>query len=360
MVKLRNNRQTTTSQWLAYPGYGYPMDDGNWRLLVSGVVWQTPVVFTRRQKLMIRMLGNVMRATPEQMECDMFQNRITPFMAEADHRRSIKVTISGQDFKLRKKTLRNGHFKNWIVVSDEVVSKSATTQSNGNRFLPFTVTIDGAADTEQTKNPLAGDGRISLLNRKGLSVISDIDDTIKVSSVGDRRELLNNTFLRDFECVEGMVATYQQWAQLGASFHYVSSSPWQLYESLQNLLQKSGLPEGTMHLKNFRLREELFKKIMIKRKGKKSAIRSLLKKCPERDFLLIGDSGEKDPEIYRKICKKHPDRIKGLFIRELPFRPMEAERMQKLRDAMGDRPCETFSNGQDLAELGQTVFAARV
>ena len=120
--------------------------------------------------------------------------------------------------------------------------------------------------------------------------------------------------------------------------------------------QDSGLPAGTMHLKNFRLREELLKKFMIQRKGKKSAIRGLMKKCRDRDFILVGDSGEKDPEIYRKICKKHGDRIKGLFIRELPSRPMEEERMARLREFMGDGPCETFSNGKDLAEIAKPLF----
>ena len=41
---------------------------------------------------------------------------------------------------------------------------------------------------------------------KGVSVISDIDDTIKVTEVLDRRRMLYNTFLREFKDVTGMVA----------------------------------------------------------------------------------------------------------------------------------------------------------
>lgn len=278
-------------------------------------------------------------------------------MADADQRRTVRVTISGETFKLKRKTRRNGHFRNWITVDSEFISRSAQTDASGNQTIAYSASLKGATDSDQTNNPFAGEGRICLLQQKGVSVISDIDDTVKVSSVGDRRELLNNTFLRDFECVEGMASTYRRWASQGASFHYVSSSPWQLYESLRDMQQKNGLPAGSMHLKNFRLREELLKKILVKRKGKKSVIRSLIKKCPQRDFLLVGDSGEKDPEIYFKICKKYPEQIKGLFIRELPFRPMDEERMGRLRKVMGDRPCATFTTGQELAELGKAVFA---
>lgn len=349
MVKLGKKK----TAMLAYPGFGYPIEDQQWRLFVSGFAWNTPIVFTRRQKLMIRMLGNVMRATPEEMSCERFQNRIAPFMAEADTRRRVMATISGEEIRLKKKTKRNGHFRNWIIVDDDIVQKSAQIDESGNRTIKFSISL-----LQKGKRVDCGvvEGTICLLERKGISVVSDIDDTIKVSSVGDRRELLNNTFLREFECVDGMVDTYQNWANHGASFHYVSSSPWQLFESLQDMQRNKGLPAGTMHLKNFRLREEFLKKIMVKRKGKKSAIKSLIKKLPDRDFVLIGDSGEKDPEIYRKICKACPDRIKGMFIRELPFRPMDKERMRKLQEVMQGRLLATFSNGKELAELARPIF----
>ncbi len=131
-----------------------------------------------------------------------------------------------------------------------------------------------------------------------------------------------------------MADVYRQWSQQGASFHYVSSSPWQLFESLHRMNVMNQFPAGTMHLRNFRLRDQLLKKVIIRRHGKTTAIRFLMKHLPERKFVLIGDSGEKDPEIYRKICRKFPGRVRALLIRDIPERPLEEERSRKLEEAI--------------------------
>ena len=112
-----------------------------------------------------------------------------------------------------------------------------------------------------------------------------------------------------------------------------------------------------MHLRNFRLRDQLFKKLIIRRQGKRLAIQRLLKCYPQRDFVLVGDSGEKDPEIYLKICKRNPGRIKGLFIRDLEHRPMEDELFNAIRDEMGPHPCSRFTAGSDLLQLGSELFS---
>ena len=83
------------------------------------------------------------------------------------------------------------------------------------------------ADTSDGDERQLG-GAVQLLPPRGVSVVSDVDDTIKISQVADHRELLNNTFLRPMEAVPGMPALYRRWAKDGAAFHYVTASPWQL------------------------------------------------------------------------------------------------------------------------------------
>jgi phosphatidate phosphatase PAH1 len=61
-------------------------------------------------------------------------------------------------------------------------------------------------------------GEVHLLEDTGTSVISDIDDTIKVTQVNDRSALLANTFVRPFKPVEGVAAAYQAWAAKGRSY----------------------------------------------------------------------------------------------------------------------------------------------
>ena len=67
--------------------------------------------------------------------------------------------------------------------------------------------------------------------------------TVKVSNVLNKRELLANTFLREFTPIEGMAALFRRWGRAhGAVFHYVSASPWQLQPELQAFLQDAVRP----------------------------------------------------------------------------------------------------------------------
>ena len=71
-----------------------------------------------------------------------------------------------------------------------------------------------------------------------------------------RRELIANTFRREFRAISGMADLYRGWAvQSNAVFHYVSGSPWQLYPSLSDFARHTGFPPGTFHLRQFRLKD---------------------------------------------------------------------------------------------------------
>jgi phosphatidate phosphatase APP1 len=130
-------------------------------------------------------------------------------------------------------------------------------------------------------------------------VISDIDDTIKITQVRDRRATLRNTFLRPFEPAPGMAEFCQNLARSNhAEFHYVSASPWQLYLPLAEFVRSNGFPSGTFVLKKFRWKDRSFLSLFADPEKYKSAvIEPLLKRFPNRRFVLIGDSGEL-PEIY--------------------------------------------------------------
>lgn len=327
-----------------YPAWGYQHESGDWRLHVSGVSWLSPVEFNRRQRMLIRVVGNMMKASQEELDSDIFLERVSPFLAEGDHKRLICVTIGGREFVLKRRTRRNGHFRNWISVPRRLIeSTSVDHPEQAGRLLPFSAWVEGEPETRL-------ETQARLLSPTGVSVVSDIDDTIKLSEVEDKSTLLRNTFLNDYRCVEQMASLYQQWSDMGACFHYVSSSPWQLYGPLMDMKRENLLPFGTMHLRNFRIRDQLLKKFIIRRQGKRLAIRKLMKCYPERDFVLIGDSGEKDPEIYLKVTKRGKGRIKGLFIRELPHRPMDVEIYAKIRKALGGSPLIRFRDGNDLQQ----------
>jgi hypothetical protein len=162
-------------------------------------------------------------------------------------------------------------------------------------------------------------GRVLLLPERGLSVVSDIDDTIKDSNVLDRHELLLNTFVREFRAVPGMAARYRRIVagDPGASFHYLSGSPIQLYPALADFLANEGFPPGSLHLRDVDLSDELFGRSEGTPGHKLAVLRRLLAEHPHRRFLLVGDSGEQDPETYGEIARESPRQIAGIAIRDV-------------------------------------------
>jgi hypothetical protein len=162
-------------------------------------------------------------------------------------------------------------------------------------------------------------GRVRLVAPTGLSVVSDVDDTIKVTEVlAGKSRVLERTFLEPFEPVGGMAPLYRSWSDRGAVFHYVSASPWHLYPELAAFVAASGLPEGSFHLRDFRFKDSTrWNLLESPRSHKSDAIEELLARFPQRRFVLIGDTGERDPEIYGELARRHPGRIATILIRRL-------------------------------------------
>jgi phosphatidate phosphatase APP1 len=171
-------------------------------------------------------------------------------------------------------------------------------------------------------------GRALWVPERGLSLVSDIDDTIKDSNVLVRRELLLNTFVRPFVAVNGMAARYRQFAQAHPDLrvHYVSGSPHQLYPALADFLDNAQFPAGSLHLRDVRLRQELTGGSGSTKAHKIETIRRLIADFPLRRFVLIGDSGEHDPEIYAAIAREHPQQVLAIWIRDVTGQAREHPR----------------------------------
>jgi phosphatidate phosphatase APP1 len=90
---------------------------------------------------------------------------------------------------------------------------------------------------------------------------------------------------------------------------YVSKSPWNLYAPLIEYLEIQGLPLGPLLLRDFGWRAE--------KEHKEKAIEDILRTYPKLKFVLLGDSGEKDPEIYAGVVRRHSERIRAIYIRSV-------------------------------------------
>lgn len=167
-------------------------------------------------------------------------------------------------------------------------------------------------------------------------VISDIDDTIVQSGVRQKLRMLARLARSNAHTrlpFEGVAAFYRALHEgVGGDernpLFYVSSSPWNLYTPLVEFMSLQGLPNGPVLLRDFGHRM-LFAPHHSK-EHKRRCIDQVLGIYPDLPFVLIGDSGELDPEIYRDVVHEHPGRVRAIYIRSVDPDPARIEAIDRL------------------------------
>ena len=182
-------------------------------------------------------------------------------------------------------------------------------------------------------------GNVFLVPARGITLISDIDDTIKETRVGDLDEVLKQTFCRPFTAISQAAELYRRWHQAGASFHYISLSPWQLYPPLQDFLRRERFPLGPISMQPFRAKDHTAFDLFLKPFERKlAAVEQVVRRFPKRSFVLVGDSGQKDPEVYGAIARKYRSRIVAIYIRLVQDHESgDARFVEAFRDVEPDR-----------------------
>lgn len=176
-------------------------------------------------------------------------------------------------------------------------------------------------------------------------IISDIDDTILHTGVASlfKWRVIANTLFKNYDKrlpIEGVTNFYQKLHsgilnQPVNPFFYVSNSPWNLYDYLSAFLKKHLFPNGPILLRDFRTPFDKTPKPELPHK--QSEILQLLKTYPHLKFILIGDSGEKDADIYTKIAQEHPGRILAIYLRDVNHK-RKTKRIQKIINSYQTTP----------------------
>lgn len=188
-------------------------------------------------------------------------------------------------------------------------------------------------------------------------VISDIDDTVLRTDVLDLVAMARNTFLMNAHTrlpFEGVAAFYHALRHGGDGkrlnpIYYVSSSAWNLYDMLIDFFAVRGIPLGPLMLTDLGLtRYQLFSP--SHREHKVKLIQSLLDTHPTLPFILIGDSSQRDPEIYLETITHNPGRILAAYIRDVT----PEARDLKVKDIAG----QAAPLGVEMLAVKDTVAAA--
>ena len=221
-----------------------------------------------------------------------------------------------------------------LTVTIAGVSYSATSDSDGM----FQVRVKGLLSASALPvGPVpveavlvvggaVGRGTLHVVPASGVALISDIDDTVMKTWVTDKGRMAQTVLLKNgaqVEAVGGAAAAYRQARVSGVdAVFYVSSSPQNLYPRLRYFLEHHGFPAGPLFLKN--LGDD---SLLAHDSYKLDRLERIAADVPGVRFVLVGDSGERDPEIYREFRRRHPARVTGIIIRLVPgSKHLEPER----------------------------------
>ncbi|MEJ2584374.1 MAG: DUF2183 domain-containing protein [Robiginitalea sp.] len=201
---------------------------------------------------------------------------------------------------------------------------------NEEGWLPYEISFDFK---EKTRHTILGKNRFpgSLLIPDGqtsFGVITDIDDTILHTGVTSymKWQVIANTLFKRADRripLQGAARLYHmlhrgRGGREANPVFYVSHSPWNLYRYLEFFLHNHGFPKGPILLRS--MASVLGRTVEGHIPQKEHEILNILRTYPEKPFILIGDSGERDADIYLQVARQNPGRILAIYLRSVRHR----------------------------------------
>ena len=188
-------------------------------------------------------------------------------------------------------------------------------------------------------------------------IISDIDDTVLWTNVTNKLNMalmLARSNAHTRKPFKGVAAFYRALTEgvagnEGNPVFYVSSSPWHLFGPLVEFMRVQAIPLGPLLLRELGMREVF--KLTKHGNHKLAKIALILSFYPDLQFVLIGDSGEQDPEIYAEVIRRYPTSVRMIYIRNVNPDPSRIEALDRLIE-------EVAATGTQLILAPDSVFAA--
>ncbi|TDT38709.1 uncharacterized protein DUF2183 [Maribacter spongiicola] len=265
---------------------------------------------------------NLMKNTWKRFETDEIKNA------------PLKITFSNGD-TVNGATDEDGYY----LIDENIAGLQKLANEEGWVTFELSFTNSNLKREIILQNRFPGEMLIPSENAK-FGVISDIDDTILHTGVVSSlkwKVILNTMFKRATKRLqlEGTSDFYTKLHQGKTGneanpIFYVSHSPWNLYRYLELFLKTNNFPKGPILLRSmasFKMRKKSDEKPQ-----KQKEISNLLKSYPDLKFILIGDSGEKDGDIYQEISTLFPGRIKAIYLRSVNH----SKRMKRIENLFVD------------------------
>ena len=231
--------------------------------------------------------------------------RLQPFVDTVLPNRTLRIAIDGKE----EQTLG---------------PSSYSGISAGLHELHFEPSVPGLLQSNPVNlpPPFSILGSTVVAEETGWGIISDIDDTIKVTMTPSPIGILHSTFIVEHpQPVAGMPELYGHMASIfqHPPFFYLSASPYNLYPFLKRF-REDHYPQGTIILRDAswqNLGGLITSLQQNTQEYKVSRIKKIHSWFPHRHYICIGDSTQGDPESYGEAARKFPGWIRAIFIRKV-------------------------------------------
>jgi Uncharacterized conserved protein (DUF2183) len=306
---------TAASQW----------NSTHWHVPIHGWIFE-PEENSKKRAVFRSLLRRALKLQSGSIEKQILDRRIKPFVVDNERWKRPKITLSGKEYSMNSSG-KNGHFQTMLLLSHQDLFNGQESTNNTIRSISYFAS--------STDNSRKYEGTVHLVPPKGITILSDIDDTIKITDVVNKKEMLRNTFMREFRPVPGMADVYSEWFSQGQPpseddnghhphhsihLHLLSASMYQLYEDLERFRSDSGFPPATFSLKTVRPKNAAQTVQILLEDAlefKRRTLSKVIETFPQRYFVLVGDTGEKDPQVYASIAKDYPFQILGIYLRSV-------------------------------------------
>jgi len=262
----------------------------------------------------------------------------------------VEVSINNQDFSAV--TDEEGYFtidEKW---------QTAPQKDADNRWISANLDLREVPKKEVPSVTAKGEIYYPSYNAD-YGIITDVDDTVLQTHVTSlfRLKMLYATFIQDGSQrlpMEGIVELFQAYVRGGDGkkenpIFYVSNSPWNLYDLLEEFLTVQKLPKGPILLRDYGIQPS----------GdfsghKLNSISHILEMYPNLPFVMLGDTASKDADFYIDLAKKYPNRIKAIYIRQTR-NTKNARRVAKLIEKYSNINAVLVNESKEMIEHGRKI-----
>ncbi|MFI8595842.1 DUF2183 domain-containing protein [Kocuria koreensis] len=153
-----------------------------------------------------------------------------------------------------------------------------------------------------------------------IGIICDVDDTIMVTALPRPLLAAWNSFVLSEHArmpTPGMPVFLERLhrAHPHAPIMYLSTGAWNVAPTLRRFLSRNAYPEGTLLLTDWGpTRTRWFRSGAA---HKVDSLKRLAREFPDMKWILVGDDGQRDPDIYNGFALRYPENVAAIVIRNL-------------------------------------------